>query len=68
MIKNNNTSKTDERDALSTKALGQAHQNWLKSGTRIVNTSWKAEEEFGKSGEMPENLMEAINGEISGEN
>ena len=32
-----------------------------------MNTSLKAEEGFGKSGVMPENSMEAINGENSGE-
>ena len=63
---NNITFKTDESDAFSTNALWQAHQNWLKSGTRVVNTSLKAEEWYVKSDVMPENSMEATNGENSG--
>ena len=41
-------------------------QNWLESGTRAVNI-WKAEDGFGKSGVMPENSMEAMNGENFGD-
>ena len=41
-------------------------QNWLESGTRVVNI-WKAEDGFGKSGVMPENSMEAMNGENFGD-